>query len=188
MGVMRGFTVKTGLAFEQANKTGYNESRYMHLVCPVCGTRFHRPPSHVARNKGHTTCSRGCASEARRVRIETHCVACGKSMEQTPSDAKRITTCCKECSTLRRIKDINNVRPWALGAYQKKMKEIANRGDCVNCGVEMGPWVVRGLRASVDDSGASIVDDSSAELWCRHCHLCGISESGLLGRVNKLGY
>jgi len=169
--VMRGFNSKNGLAFQQTNKTGYDESRYMHLVCPICLTPYHRPPSHIARCKGVSTCSVACAVIARRVRVETHCVTCGKSMEQTPSNAVRVVTCSKECSTVRRIKDIATVKPYGLGVYIAKVKEIKSFSQCKNCGVEVGPWVVRGLGAAVSPSGEVELDESDAELWCRHCHL-----------------
>ena len=160
-----------GLYFEQTNKTGYDESRYMHLVCPVCGTKFHRPPSHVARNKWHTTCSVGCAAEARKVRVESSCVICGKAMELIPSEVIRRTTCSKQCSTLRRIKNIETVSPYRLGGYKAAAKEIAKKQECEKCGIRVGPWVVRNLIAKVTALGETIVDRSRHQLWCRRCYL-----------------
>ena len=184
---MRGFIIKTGLEFEQTNKTGYDESRYKHLVCPICGTRFHRPPSHVARVKGIATCSRGCAAEAREVRVETNCVSCGKVMSQKPSDSIKITTCSKECSTLRRIKNIKAVKPSSLGGYLKAAKRIAKIETCHKCLGNTGPWVVRNLMASVRSTGETIVDESSAELWCRSCHLIEVAPKGPPARIKKHG-
>ena len=186
--VMRGIVLRNGLAFMQSNKTGYDESRFMHLVCPVCGTRFHRPPSHVARNKDHTTCSRGCASEARKVRIETHCVICGEGMELIPSMIEKKTTCSKQCSTLRRVKDIKTVRKSSLGAYKRIALEISNRGKCENCCTQTGPWVVRGLKATVAATGEVIIDKSATHLWCRHCHLSSVAQSGYFGRIRSRGH
>lgn len=186
MSGLRGFLVKTGVAFEKSNLTGYAGSRHMHLTCPICGLRFHRPPSHVARNKVSTTCSRGCASESLKVRIETECVSCGASMEQTPSNAARVTTCSKECSTLRRVKNIKTVKR-SLGAYVKASREICGRQSCEKCGANSGPWVVRNLEASIDESGRSYVDSSAAELWCRKCHLIDVAPMGAVERVRKYG-
>ena len=185
---MRNFIVKTGLVLEKSNKTGYAESRYMHLTCPICGVIFNRPPSHVARNKGHTTCSRACAAEARKVRVETHCVICGKSMELTPCDVARKTTCSKECSTLRRTRGSKNTKPKSLAAYKKRAKEIAKTMECKNCGTSIGPWVVRGLEAEVTNSGKTIIGDECAELWCRHCHLSNIAPLGFIARYKDHGY
>lgn len=185
---MRNFIVKTGLAFVTTNKTSYAESRYMHLTCPICGVVFNRAPSHVSRTKGHSTCSRACAAEARKVRVETQCVICEKSMELIPSEVEKKTTCSKECSTLRRTRGSKNTKPAALAAYQKRAKEIAKTMECKNCGTSIGPWVVRGLKAEVTDDGKTIIDDECAELWCRHCHLSNVAHLGFIARYKIHGY
>jgi len=146
------------------------------MSCPICGRQFRRPPSHAARVSVNC-CSRGCAAEARKVRIETHCVVCGVTMEQTPSDAERVTVCSKLCSSIRRRKS-DAPKKSNFAVYKKVADEIATQGLCANCGAKHGPWVVRGLHVSFDSTNAVVLDRSDASLWCRQCHLKDVAPSG----------
>ena len=71
--------------------------------CSHCAKIFQRPPSHVSRSE-NVYCSKKCQDIAKRKRIKTNCVTCEKPMLQTPSTAKSVVTCSKECSSIRRKK------------------------------------------------------------------------------------
>ena len=162
----------------------YSIDRQLLISCPICGTRFHRPPSHVERNKNGTYCSRACAGEALKIRVITHCVSCGKEMELTPNLAIRIKTCSKECSTLRRTKGKIG-KKYNLKPALKIIKEIKKRGKCEKCGATQGPWVVRGVIGEVLETGVSVVKSNGAELWCRLCHLHGIQPLAIKAIKNR---
>lgn len=162
---------------------GVSMDRQLLITCPICFTKFHRPPSHAAR-VATCYCSRGCAAQGAITRVIRHCVSCGKPMELTPSNAVKITTCSKKCSTLRRAKGKNkNCRNFAV--ITKRLKEIQKRGECVKCGVNHGPWAVRGLFGEMQFNGDVNIDDENAELWCRHCHLIDVAPLGALARDKK---
>lgn len=172
-----------GLRGEQCNLSPLDPSRAMYLTCPICYTRFSRPPSHVARNKWGTYCGRGCAAEGRKVRIDVPCVVCGKQMELRPCDIGRKTTCSKQCSSLRRRS--SNVRPKATAAYKKAIRKIATPGVCENCETNSGPWIVRGVIAEPHDDGSVSVDSSGARLLCRPCYFSEIGVIGVRERDKK---
>ncbi len=165
-------------------KSALNHQSGQGVKCPVCFSWFFRAPSHLSRAK-NPTCSRACACEARKIRIETHCVSCGKSMEQTPSDANRIVTCSKKCSTLRRIKrggiETNNSH-YAFSAYKNAAKIKTKDCKCKKCNTSIGSWVVKGIKAYLQDDGDVIIDDTNAEIWCRRCHLSDIALIGVEAR------
>ena len=165
--------------YEITNLTKYSESRVMYVSCPVCWTRFSRPPSHLSR-ASVSTCSRACAAEARVVRVSTECVICGKEMSMIPSDVGKVTTCSTACSTLRRIK--LGTRKTSFAKYQKAAKRIRTRGSCQKCGTNCGPWVIRGMTSNMQENGTVTVNESGAELWCRHCHLKDIAHLGAPAR------
>lgn len=173
---------------ELTNKTSYAKSRYKHLVCPVCGTNFHRPPSHVTRLVGPAVCSRGCSAIARRVRVIVNCVSCQKPMEVTPSNVPRKTTCSRECSTLRRTKVGNHKKPSVFADYLKRIKEIAELSKCAVCETTTGPWAVCGVKSSMSDTGVVTIDSDNAVLKCRKCHLNNIIPLALPARKAKHGY
>ena len=177
---MRGFINKTGVKLLN-NSTGYHPNRKMPVSCPICGETFYRAPSHVAR-VAVSTCSRACAAEASKVRVITHCVSCQVPMEQTPTNAERITTCSKKCSTLRRTKGSKGTKPNALGVYIRAANRIVTKQECLKCQTNTGPWAIRGLDAKLLPDGSTTLDESKAELWCRHCHLTEIAPSGPLAR------
>jgi hypothetical protein len=151
------------------------------FVCPICGISFEKPAAWAKRCENHY-CSRACCTEGRKVRIETHCVVCGKAMEQTPSDAARITTCGKHCSSIRRRSD--TPRPSSFALYKKAAKNIVENGACCKCGKKHGPWIVRCLNVVLGNDNNVHVDADSARLWCKHCHLKDIAPIG--GDANKL--
>lgn len=153
------------------------------LICPICGLKFETYAA-WAKKANVCCCSRACAAEARKVRIITTCVACGKEMEQTPSDAARITTCCKACSSIRRMKNGSEpARQAGTAIYQEAAKRIAKAEKCARCGVKHGPWSVVGLRFSWDRGTPTMVHDG--ELWCRHCHIKHASELGVKAAREK---
>lgn len=139
----------------------------MYLTCPVCFIGFSRFASHVARTLV-SCCSRACASEIRKVRVEVFCVVCKASMEVIPSNITRVTTCSNRCSRIRR-----SVKPeprFGLPEYKKAANKVSERGQCKKCYGKHGPWVVRGLMPEGDKIFPSF-NTAKAELWCRRCHL-----------------
>jgi endogenous inhibitor of DNA gyrase (YacG/DUF329 family) len=90
--------------FEIAKNFEDNQHRasLTYVTCTICGKIAQRAPSNV--NEGANYCSRHCQSVGAISRTPTPCVVCGKEMSLTPSDKRRITTCSKECSTIRRSK------------------------------------------------------------------------------------
>lgn len=151
--------------------------------CPVCGIAFEKPAAWAKRDGAHH-CSRACASEARKVRVETHCVVCGKAMEKIPSEAARVTTCGKGCSSIRRRSETPKHQSFA--AYKAAAMQIAARGVCKKCGTQHGPWVVRGLKFSIGDDKAPNVAANDAELWCKHCHLKDVAPAGGAANAHRL--
>ena len=161
--------------------TGASWDKKLLITCPICFTKFHRPPSHVAR-VATCYCSRACSAEGHKIRVISECVSCGKPMELPPSSVGKKTTCSKKCSTLRRSKGgkSNNCRGFA--AVISRIKKIQERGECVNCGVKHGPWAVRNLSGEMQSDGEVIINDENTELWCRHCHLKDVAPLGPLVR------
>lgn len=150
------------------------------LICPICGLKFATYAA-WAKKVNVCCCSRACAAEARKVRVITQCVSCGKDMEHTPSDAARITTCSKVCSTLRRVKGNGApLRNSSAAIYQEAAKRISQSQECSSCGVLHGPWCVVGLQYRWDHGVPTMVHDG--ELWCRKCHLDRASKLGVLAR------
>jgi len=181
---MKGFTARGGLIHQFSNRGKININRKMGVTCPICYVVFYRPPSHIERVKTYPPCcSRACSAESRKIKVLFNCVSCGNEMELAPSEIGRKTTCSKQCSTLRRVKDKNNVKKTSLGYYQKTIKEIARCSVCKECGVTSAIWIVKNCEAKLLDSGEVNVDISEAELVCRGCHLSGIAIIG--GEANK---
>jgi len=162
------------------NGLGFSYDQKLLITCPICYTRFHRPPSHVAR-VGVSYCSRACSAQGAITRVIVNCVSCNKPMELTPSNVGRKTTCSKKCKTLKRASGPNTVSR-NFADVQTRAKEIKKRGICVNCGVNHGPWAVRGLYGEMEADGSVIIDDDKAELWCRHCHLKDVAHLGAPAR------
>lgn len=164
---------KAGMGFELSNKSKLASSPECNAVCPICFIAFRRAASHLAR-VGTAYCSTACRIEGRKVRIETHCVVCAVSMEQTPSDAVRVRTCSKKCSSIRRRVEgqSRNNRSRFRGSPEVKMalSKVMAASKCAWCGADQGPWVVRGLVVSLLDDMPS-ADDNVAYLLCRCCHL-----------------
>ena len=152
------------------------------MTCPICGIRFERYISHLAR-VGCPTCSYACAGMARRVRIITNCRVCGTAMEHTPSDAARITTCSKRCSSLRRTGGNPLVSPSGTAAYKNAAAKALEAGQCKICGVKHGPWSVVGIKVEYSDGIASLL--ANGELWCRQCHLAKASALGAHARRSQ---
>lgn len=173
---------KYGLVRSLSNPTPLSRSvGKMVFDCPVCGVVFERSASSARRYNNHY-CGRGCSAEAQKVRVETHCVVCGKSIELIPSLIGQIKTCSKTCSSIRRRSE--NTRPGGFAVYQEAAKKTASVGACSQCGVTHGPWVVRGLKIMIGDDKTASVDDSNASLWCRACHLKDLAPIG--GEANKI--
>lgn len=175
---------KSGMVRTTSNRTPlYRSAGKLSFDCPVCGISFEKPAAWAKRVSNHY-CSVACTNEAKKVRIETHCVVCGKAMEQTPSDAARVTTCGKKCSSIRRRS--KNPKPKAFLAYKEVIKQIAQRGVCVLCGAKHGPWVVRGLNGEIGADNELSVTATDAELWCKHCHLKDISPLGIAALLESI--
>lgn len=149
------------------------------MTCPICGIRFERYMSHLER-VDCPTCSVACAGMARRVRIITNCTVCGTAMEQTPSNAARITTCSKRCSSLRRTSGNPLANPSSTAAYKVAAAKALEAGQCKICGVKHGPWSVVGIKVEYSDGRTSLLE--SGELWCRQCHLAKASTLGAQAR------
>lgn len=171
-----------GLAGERSNLTQLApQAGKVRLICHICFTDFLRPAAWVKRVKT-SYCGRSCAAQGARVETETKCKACGKPMIQSPSDADRVKTCSKECSSaLKRSRGRgHSVTSWS--SYRAAAGEVARRGKCVRCGTCAGPWVVRGLRVVAESGQLPRAVSESAELWCRHCHMVAIQPDGLAAR------
>jgi hypothetical protein len=97
--------------FPQRGSLNKNDGhKAMELTCPVCLLRFHRPASHVARNKsGIVTCSLACRGIAFRKRVKIECQICGKPFDVIKSFAeqKRITTCGAKCKSIKTTQWMN---------------------------------------------------------------------------------
>ena len=104
-------------------------------------------------------------------------------MEKTPSEAPRVITCNKRCSGIRRRRKDGELNQRGLASYQKAARRIAALGQCACCGDKHGPWVVRGLGATLVD-GVPAIDESRASLWCRKCHMQEISPLGVDARID----
>ena len=151
---------KAGLQKELTSLTPLSGSAgKMHVLCLHCGTGFFRFASHV-RRRGKNYCSVACKKEKKKVRVHTNCVVGGDDMEQTPSDAMRVVTCSKECSSNRRRGEAIG-RSWP--EYKALVSKVAAIKTCCRCGSKSGPWVVNGLMQELNEEKAS--------LWCRPCHL-----------------
>jgi len=162
--------LRGGMGFVGSNRTVLSRATgKIPFDCPICGIGFEKYACWVRRGQKNVYCGRGCANEAKKVRIETHCVTCGKAMEQTPSDAERRRTCSYRCACIKKRSD--NPQPKASVAYKKAVAVIAARSECSCCGRTYGPWVVRGMVAAIGDDGIARADGARAKLWCRDCHL-----------------
>jgi hypothetical protein len=146
----------------------------LSFTCPNCYLIFERYAC-WAKRVNVNYCSRECADEGRKVRVQVSCVVCGVGMELTPSDIGRITTCCKRCSAKRRQCD--TPYPRSFTNYKNAVKLIAKREVCSRCGTRSGPWRVRGIESELDD-GLLNVDASKAFLLCQTCHF---KEVGVIG-------
>lgn len=155
----------------------------IYLECPICLTTFGRYASQIA-SVDNPTCSYACAYKAKEVRVFKPCVVCGIEMEQTPSEASRVTTCGKRCSSIRRRGgELKPIREQGAKEYRQRVKEIQLLGCCARCGSRVGPWVVRGL--VFDYSGEEPKMISSGLLWCRKCHLEDVASLGTPAREAK---
>jgi 5-methylcytosine-specific restriction endonuclease McrA len=170
--------MRRGLERLLSNKSKLSHNAGMGIVCPICCTMFYRAPSHVAR-VDVSYCSRACQAEGRKVRIVTNCVTCGIDMERTPSDAVRVVTCSRKCSSLRRRSE--NPQPQAFALYKKAVESIRVRGACSRCSRKSGPWIVRGLNPRMEGDEIAI-DKENAVLICQSCHF---AEVGVIGGINR---
>jgi hypothetical protein len=167
---------RVGVYREESNLTNLNESRVMGLVCPICFNRFTRPPSHVAR-VNISYCGRACSSIGATINIAVNCSECGKEMLLKPNELPKIKTCSRRCNSLKKRKPGSN--PQNISEYKDMARIIASKSkQCEQCGTKVGPFVVRGLCSGAHDNGDPILDVSGAVVWCQHCHLSGIAESG----------
>lgn len=178
-----------GLHREFSNSMKLETSRgKLKFDCPICGVVFERYACH-AKRVGASYCGAACAGIGRRVRVETTCVVCGKSYEATPTDAAKVVTCSKNCSSVRkrsRGRSPVEGRPiYAWAAVRKLVREIAEHQKCSRCSREYGPWKVRGIRASTD-GGKVVADGSQAFLLCEDCHLGEIAVIGGESRKRRL--
>jgi hypothetical protein len=156
----------------------------MLLQCPICGIDFLRYACH-AKRVAVNYCGRGCAAKGAEVKVETSCVVCGKEMLLTPTEAARITTCSKACSSKRRRSKDHAGRPSGFAAYRKAAASVANRGVCDSCGTQAGPWVVRGIRIELKEGCEPTANTKDAKLFCKHCHLKEIAPLGTEGRKRR---
>lgn len=162
-------------------------SKVMGLTCPICGTRFHRPPCHVAR-VNVCYCSVGCANEGHKCGVMVPCAVCGEPMYTTPSKLGKVTTCSKTCARLKKIKPRRG-KPYRPLETKAIVAQVRQRERCERCGVTHGPWIVRGIVVAGYPPDV-VIDASEVALWCQHCHL---SEEGPRGgqanaaRLRQLG-
>lgn len=178
-------TLRRGIERMMANRSALSHQAGMSVMCPICSITFYRAPSHVAR-VAVSYCSRACQAEGQKVRIETHCVSCGKEMEQTPSGAARITVCSYECSTIRR--QGGNLRPskkTTTAAWKRAIKEVSKRGECAQCGVKNGPWRVVGMEPEYVGA-TQVLDTSLARLLCLHCHMKNVGPIGGAANAERI--
>jgi hypothetical protein len=167
-----------------SNKTPLSRTIGMlHFNCELCGVVFEKPAAWAKRVSRHY-CSRECCSEDKKVRIHTNCRVCGVDMEQTPSEAVKTTTCGKICSSRRRRS--GTPRPHSFVAYKNEMVRIAKAGVCSQCGVQHGPWVVRGIKSELVVDAMLIIDHTSGSLWCRPCHFRTLGVVGGRARQKQI--
>lgn len=98
--------------------------------CDHCGKLFEKHTCHVSRNAANY-CSRKCDALGRRKRLEKDCVVCGKTMSLTPSNYVRLTTCSKECSSIRRSTMLKKVK-WIPVKDKKVHIKVNKRKDYTN--------------------------------------------------------
>jgi hypothetical protein len=91
-----------------ATKIGHNWG--IEVSCDHCNIAFRKAASHAKRT-AHNYCGHGCASAARRKRMETTCCICGTALEVTPSDSVKYKTCSKPCEVERKKRLAGLKRP-----------------------------------------------------------------------------
>ena len=154
----------------------------VRLICPICFIDFQKPYAWVKRCENNY-CGRGCANEAKKVRIEKACMICGKIMSLTPTLFKRCVTCSRECKSAKTRIHGNPYR--SSYAYQEALDEIVKTNKCQSCGRTHGPWTIRNLKVHTDGIGLK-ADSSKAFLLCRHCALLETAEKGRESNPNHI--
>lgn len=165
---------KDGRVREFSSKTPLIRTAGMvRLVCPICFIDFQKPYAWVKRVE-NSYCGRGCANEAKKIRIEKPCIVCGKVMSLTPTYFKRIVTCSRVCKSVKTRK--SNGRNYRSSyAYEEAALKIMKESICAYCGVTHGPWTVRNIK--VNDCERELkADIDTAFLLCRHCALLEAGE------------
>lgn len=141
----------------------------LHMICPMCGTDFLRPAA-WAKRVNVSYCGKACAWASMVTRYEHHCVVCNASMLLQPSEGKRKLTCSPACASARKRSRGMKHKPCGWKAYKEAAAVIRAAGVCCRCGVQHGPWVVRGLRVIAEGGALPVADAALAFLVCRHCH------------------
>ena len=174
---------RNGLAYHQSNKTPLgNSSGKYHFDCPICGTAFERYWC-WAKRVNTNYCSRACSGEAKRIRFDKPCVVCNKTMSLTATNMNRISTCCYDCSRIRRTKRTSRGR--SCVDYRKIEERLKQNLICSDCGILDGPWSVRGIVTTINEKGIYESDGSKARLVCRHCALASASKLGTAAIIRK---
>lgn len=174
---------KKGLAYHQSNKTplGNNSGKY-HFDCPMCGTAFERYWC-WAKRVNTNYCSRACSSEAKKIRFDKACAVCNTTMHLTATNMDRVSTCCYDCSRIKRTKKRSNGRSHV--DYKKIAERLKQNPVCSDCGVLEGPWSVQGIVTTINEKGIYEGDGSKARLVCRHCALTYSSKLGTAALIKK---
>ena len=167
---------RRGMAYETENRTPLVRTKNANLQCPICLIHFHRPPSHADRVNVNY-CSRACANEGKRVRVEVECCSCARPMWIIPSWVGKVRACSPKCTTLRKVSAGKKTYWWNLKGALELTKRIWEKGVCDSCGVTHGPWAVSGMAIAYLD-GVPVPDDSGAILLCQRCRLIRDGEKG----------
>lgn len=130
-----------GLKGESANSSAKVAGAMVTVECMHCDKPFTRYACHVYRRERYF-CGRACTDSAKVIRIATQCCICHRPMEQTPSDAERVTTCSKECSSKRRSVE-SPKNPYHAPLYRAAVLAARKIETCSDCGRRHGPWMVR---------------------------------------------
>ena len=163
---------KDGMQFHRGQLTSLQRNRSkLTLNCDHCGIPFQKYAAWAKRSNKHY-CGRGCASAGRMVRIPKPCIVCNTEMLLTPYNIKRISTCSKDCSRKRRVK--NNINLRSSPDYVAIVNRLRKNALCNTCGTTNGPWVVRGINTWLED-GLSCAEGNDAYLVCQQCHLQSVA-------------
>lgn len=159
---------KSGLLRQGSARTALAKVKAKLLFnCDYCDLPFEKYAC-WAKRTSHHYCSRACAWAAMVIEIPKNCVMCDVEMLLTPSNYPRITTCSKDCSRKRRVKNYKNLR--CSPDYLTIVNKLKKIGSCNVCGVTSGPWVVAGIKTWVED-GLSRAEGGNARLICKKCHI-----------------